>query len=273
MRSHAFTLVELIVVVAIIALLISILLPSLGRARSVARAAVCGSNIRQLAQTNQFYAHDNRQYFVLAARDIWSDNFERWHGKRAGYGEAFDPARSDLARYFGPDGRLKQCPGFIAGDDYDDTPGISAAFEAGCGGYGYNQSYIGGRCDLFGSSDQAARNSAAAHEFAHPAATIVFTDAAFVATTGSFEFIAYSFAEPPYWQLNPGEPSTMRPNPSVHFRHIGQTSVAWADGHVDRQSFDFTSEYITHSHITSDTATAIRIGWFGPDDNSLFDIK
>lgn len=54
----AFTLVELLVVVAIIALLIAMLLPSLSKARAAARTTVCLSNKRQIAVAMNGYAND-----------------------------------------------------------------------------------------------------------------------------------------------------------------------------------------------------------------------
>ncbi len=54
-RTKGFTLVELLVVVAIIALLVSILLPTLGRAKELARRAICGSNLRNIGTGIKMY--------------------------------------------------------------------------------------------------------------------------------------------------------------------------------------------------------------------------
>ncbi len=56
-----FTLIELLVVVAIIALLISILLPSLSRARAQGRDTVCKSNLHQFGLATNYYVQENRE--------------------------------------------------------------------------------------------------------------------------------------------------------------------------------------------------------------------
>jgi prepilin-type N-terminal cleavage/methylation domain-containing protein len=69
-KGAAFTLLELLVVIAVISILAALLLPVLGGAKEQAKNAGCLSNLRQIGIAIQLYAHDNEDELVAAEFDL-----------------------------------------------------------------------------------------------------------------------------------------------------------------------------------------------------------
>jgi prepilin-type N-terminal cleavage/methylation domain-containing protein/prepilin-type processing-associated H-X9-DG protein len=78
-KSKAFTLLELLVVIAVIALLAALLFPIFARARALARRTVCLSNLRQIAFAHHLYLQD------------WDEQLVSWHVSALPRPEPFGP--------------------------------------------------------------------------------------------------------------------------------------------------------------------------------------
>jgi len=80
MRRNAFTLIELVVVIAIISILAAFLLPALNQAREKGRRAVCVSNLHQIGIAALSYTDDWDGHFPSIAVDNSLGDNQRWAG-------------------------------------------------------------------------------------------------------------------------------------------------------------------------------------------------
>ena len=143
-RRSAFTLVELLVVIGIIALLIGILLPSLSRARHSAMSTSNLSNLRQLGTGLEFYRNDSDGKFPRhsslkgdtinatppSPRTRWSDYIYPYLNDTGVFNS---PLLDDIAR-------MKEMKPFAHTCNPDGTTNDNTIYW---GGYGYNFQYLG----------------------------------------------------------------------------------------------------------------------------------
>jgi prepilin-type N-terminal cleavage/methylation domain-containing protein/prepilin-type processing-associated H-X9-DG protein len=130
-RRYAFTLVELLVVIGIIALLISILLPTLSAARRAGNNIKCQAALKEIGSAFRLYSMNNRGYYPAVRNTTPLDaslQNRRWSDLIAKYissqGKNFTTA-ADLAT-LRRNSVLWGCPEWIKAVDYSNTPGFTA---------------------------------------------------------------------------------------------------------------------------------------------------
>lgn len=163
-RSSAFTLVELLVVIGILAVLISLLLPVLSKMRESAKQVTCSGNLRSLGQAMIMYANDNDGYLPATSQykpgdpnaDENAADWIYWQPDRAK--TVMDPnvliRQSALAKYLSlsvSNSGMLRCPS----DNVEAHPGYAA-------GTAYPYSYVM-NCFIAGSS--SASNPTFASKF------------------------------------------------------------------------------------------------------------
>jgi prepilin-type processing-associated H-X9-DG protein/prepilin-type N-terminal cleavage/methylation domain-containing protein len=125
---RTFTLLELLIVIAIIAILTSMLLPALGRAKNMAKQISCAGNLKQIGATVHLYTSDSDDFLPTATGEV--SNWYNW-----GY---------LLNYYMQPEGPNYESHGIML-ESYDNTFTCPSQpewtfrlYAGGCGGYGWN---------------------------------------------------------------------------------------------------------------------------------------
>jgi prepilin-type N-terminal cleavage/methylation domain-containing protein/prepilin-type processing-associated H-X9-DG protein len=209
--SGAFSLIELLVVLAVTGILAGLLVPALFRTRESARQAVCINNLRQLGLAAQLYwdDHQGRTFRYRTASDANGDTY--WFGwiERGSEGQRkFDRTPGALSSYLGGRG-VELCPAL----DYNMAEFKLKATGAAYG-YGYN-------IHLSTPPTQPAFKISDARS----ASLLVFlADAGQINTFQPPASPDHPMLEEFYY-VSTNEPTT-------HFRHSGKADAVFGDAHV-----------------------------------------
>jgi len=108
----AFTLIELLVVISIVAILIAMLIPALGKAKSLALRVTCGSVMRQAGISWSIYLSDFKETLPLMRGDLTGYSFRLMNG-------GSDPAQTYFTDVFPV--KVRQCPTYNSRNQGADT--------------------------------------------------------------------------------------------------------------------------------------------------------
>lgn len=223
---RAFTLLELLVVIAVILLLLGLLLPSLERARAQARRVKCGTNLRQLGIAFQMYAGDySGKAMPLASFQQWPITY--WYGRECN-AEGADAAQGYVWPYLTSELKERgvlECASQPLGT-YDRLQGCWATITTT---YGYNGYFLAPASTPGWAAQIDYRPWQQLDTLPQPQNVAVFADT-MIDWNGMLKNCA--LLDPPLLYQTSGQ-WTVNTHPTTCFRHDWLANVVFADGHVE----------------------------------------
>jgi prepilin-type processing-associated H-X9-DG protein len=161
-RKDRFTIIELLVVAAIIAILAAMLLPALGRAREMGRRASCSNNLKQLGLVTAMYLNDNRDTYMYGTV---GKNYKNYNWVQLFRFQKYIMAKTLNDPSFNPTDTTKPQPMEPINANYE-----GLAYPA----YGYNYMNIGSSYQWFSGSSWG--DSARLPGIKYPSRVYLFLD-------------------------------------------------------------------------------------------------
>jgi len=243
---RGFSLIELMIVVAIISILASLLLPALQIAREKAKTISCLNNLKQMSIATTLYTSAFDGFYTPAYSNSGKMHYA-WDITVVGLvkDKNFQAGTLWFASHVNSDkSEIHQCPSFSGGDMW--------AGE-GFTGYNYNTSYIG---NDFGESP------AKVSQVKSPSETVIFGEGAWAGGKN-----ANKFMRAPFGDHAGGDPGfNGRSAGTQDFRHIGLSNVSFCDGHAAGVLKLYKNSY---GHETANVYGPC--GWLSIDD-ALYDL-
>jgi len=264
-ERRGFTMIELLTVTAIVALLMSLLLPSLSAARDAARRVACLSNTRQLVTAWTVYANDHQghamplAYFEFA--DTRGGDSVFWFGTDGSVSGTVDHTRGLLTPYIDAalgEGSVYECPSQPWGTYAPQTRTNQFTTTYGYNGYYLSPHHTPGWGGSFGPIGR--RPSQRLDTIERPTELMVFADTLLpVGRDGR----STALLDPPMlfdgngsWRTNEA--------PTTSFRHRATAAAAHADGSARTHAPDRDAVYIERldiGSVSAHNADAYVPGW------------
>jgi prepilin-type N-terminal cleavage/methylation domain-containing protein/prepilin-type processing-associated H-X9-DG protein len=203
-KTNNFTLIELLVVVSVIAILASLLLPSLGKSRQKARQAVCLSTQRQINTAILMYTDDNNYYPPNTINSTFLSGGQSIFWKQLIYS------------YLGINNEITDREGMASEKFFCPSSKIVSTVEWRKAGIGYN-SKLG---KMF-SSNTSNHTIVAINDVSKPNETVIFADTLDDSTAWGQNFGLKRPSETP-------PPGSDYP---IGNRHSNGINLVWVDGH------------------------------------------